>query len=806
MKTIFSPAINVEKFMTERSRTVVRFVLLGVLIVFLVPILMLALPENINPIASFTNTFFNQIISLILLVSIPLIFFIIIDTMYMSIRFRNSNLSYDVARVTEFTSPDDITAGFINSDIGFHTINRLGIFGEDINEYLSSERVKITSDSFSITPNQDGYVGFVEYGLSLYNSDKTFLEFLRKHSITEDLFKGALAWVSRNSYTYYNNKRWWTKDKFERMPSLGKNISFGQTYLLDKYGHSIYEDSAYLGLGEKYKIHDSYVNTIENVLVKDQGANAILVSESVSIGKEIVASFAKDIINGITLPALENKRIFVLDAPAIVDTIPNKAEVEKIFIKILNQATKAGNVIILIPDIVSFIESAAVLGASVSKILTDALTAPNLQVIAISESTRFHGSIENNIDLMRHFETVVVHDIDSDGAIQFIEQEVLKAESRHGILFTYPSLVAFVESSKRYFSSALLSDKVIDLLNEIIPTIKSKGIKIVRASHIYDLVEAKTGIPLGEVTDSERDMLANLEKILHERVVGQSHAINQIATALRRSRAGITNENRPLGSFLFIGPTGVGKTETTKALAEIYFKENANLIRFDMSEFTGSDALSKLIGSYDTKDPGILTSKIKENQYGVLLLDEFEKATTQVHDLFLQIIDEGEFTDGRGVKVNAKNILIIATSNAGSDLVFDAVNKGINLVKHKNEIVNSIIDRGIFKPELLNRFDGVVLFHTLSVDHLRQIAGLMIGKLNNRLKNKAIVVNTSEDLMSYLIEKGNNAKFGAREMNRVIQDEVESMIADAIIQGSIRAGDTINLTKDQSGSLVVNKV
>jgi len=286
-------------------------------------------------------------------------------------------------------------------------------------------------------------------------------------------------------------------------------------------------------------------------------------------------------------------------------------------------------------------------------------------------------------------------------------------------------------------------------------------------------------------------ILGNLEEILHKRVIGQNMAIDAISGSMRRARSGITDPNRPMGSFLFIGPTGVGKTETVKALNEVFFKNENKIIRLDMSEYNGGDAIEKLIGSYSNKTTGILASKIRDQQYGVLLLDEFEKTSDKVKDLFLQILDEGQFNDSQGNKINCRNLIIVATSNAGSQLIFNATQQGKDLSVMKDEIVGQIIDERIFKPELINRFDGTVLFHSLQKDHLQKIAKLMLEKLNKRIVKNGIKIELNEEITDYLVSIGSDPKFGAREMNRKIKDEVESLIADKIISNEIQTGDTI---------------
>ena len=279
--------------------------------------------------------------------------------------------------------------------------------------------------------------------------------------------------------------------------------------------------------------------------------------------------------------------------------------------------------------------------------------------------------------------------------------------------------------------------------------------------------------------------------------MGQNEAVSGIASAVRRARSGISNPKRPLSSFLFIGPTGVGKTEVSKALAESFFGDENKMARFDMSEYNGADALSRLIGDFALNKSGLLASKIRDNPYCVLLLDEFEKAAPDVLDLFLQILDEGIFTDALGRQVNCRNLIIIATSNAGSDLIWEAIRSGKNLAGSREFIVNSIIKDKIFKPELLNRFDGTIFFHPLQKSELQKIAELGLRKLGRRLKEKNIDLVINRDIINFLVEKGGDPQFGGRSINRAIQNEIEDLVARKIVSGEAKPGSRIEIKREE---------
>jgi ATP-dependent Clp protease ATP-binding subunit ClpC len=710
-------------------------------------------------------------------------------------KFLGQEISYEAAKIALSTDDFDITKGFLGSRLGRLILLRCGLGLSDINQFAVSQRKLISAESFSLDGEK---IGLYEYARAVIKQDKDFSDFLFSLGLQESDFLGAADWVSKIAAATKAKERWWSRDNLGKLPGLGKDWAYGRAYELEKFASFIGEKYEYSLIDNNSAYHRSEVDSLEKILSRAKEANALIVSEEGDGALDIVIRLARKIADGSVLPALEHKRIAILDTNAIIDVTKEKTAFENEIIKILNQSIKAGNIILVIQDLPALIQNARNLGSNFIDLVDPYLASSYLQFVAFADTGRFHQSVESDGGIMRRFEKIIIKE-DNDGGVilRLLEEKALEYEARQNIYFTYPSIVAIWKSADRYFNDGTLPEKAVDLLVESIPSVKQRGKNIVEKSDIEALVGAKTGIPVGEVKDSEKKKLLNLEEILHKRVVGQDAAISAISNAMRRARSGVANPNRPIGSFLFLGPTGVGKTETSKALAEVFFGNENCMMRLDMSEYTSADALDKLIGSFDEGKPGVLSSMIREKPYAVLLLDEFEKTTDRVKDLFLQIVDEGMFADMSGKKVNARNLIIIATSNAGSDIIWNLAKEEKKLVESKDAIIEDIINQGIFKPEMINRFDGVIIFNPLKENDLQSIAGNMLEKLKARIREKGFDLVINNDLINYLVSQGTDPKFGARPLNRAIQDKVEEIIAEKIIRGDLRPGSSISLTQEE---------
>lgn len=699
---------------------------------------------------------------------------------------------FEVALILYKAKKGDITKALLSSSVGKDIVLRLGVPRAEIKKFFKTRMVSDTMSLFDVQPNKPRTLE--ELAKFVFEKDKEFADYLFSIGVKENEFIGAAAWIGRMKELQRYEEKWWSRERLGRITPIGEDWAYGQTYLLDKYSMPILSgDMSPIGGTAK---NENELNQLELILSRAKEANAIIVGED-GVGKmDIVYNFARRISKETAPKQLKHKKVVVLDTDLIIASTKSKSVFEEELIKIFNQAVYAGNIILVINNLTSFISSAKVLGSDVVSIIDPYLLSSSLQVIATSSTDAFHQDIEQNTAIMRRFEKIIIEEPSKDGLIRILEDAAMDLERRNRIIFTYPAILETITSAENYFTSGVMPDRAIDILIELTPLMAQKKKILVEKEDVWDFVRAKTHVPVGEIEETEREKLMNLEEILHSRVVGQDEAVSLVSSAMRRARTGVRNPKKPMGSFLFIGPTGVGKTETAKALAHAFFGDETAISRIDMSEYQTDDALSRLIGSFEDGKVGTLSTLLREKPYGVLLLDEFEKTNPDVHDLFLQILDEGFFSDMKGKRVNARNIIFIATSNAGSDLIWDAIERGEDISEKKDELISKIIERGRFKPELLNRFDGVVLFHPLNAEHLKKIAGFMLEKLRKRLRNKGVDLVVNDVLTDYVAKEGYNPTFGARPMIRAIQEKVEQRIADKMINGEIREGSKFEFSPE----------
>jgi ATP-dependent Clp protease ATP-binding subunit ClpC len=712
--------------------------------------------------------------------------------------------SFEVAWILHRAKTVDPLVAFWQSSYGEKVARRLGISFDEVKMFLDKRQKQGGSLVFPELPmDKTDDLTLVEFVELLYKADKSFSEWLSSLDITVADLIGATDWVVWKIELVDRQERWWSVENLSDVPSLGATWSYGNTFILDKYSRDLINDPAMHIDRFRLGSRQVEVGQISTILSRQAESNCLLVAEVGTVKMDIVYELVMRIKNGRIAQALESKRPVLFQASVFLADFKHKADFENGLIAMMDEVVKAGNVLLIIDSLPNFIVGAQALGVNLVAILDPYLSSTYVQVIGLCDTDAYHKIVDKEKNLLQRFEKVQAQTLAVPEIIKMLEVKLLAYEYKTGLRFTYGALKSVVELADMYLTEGELQDKSLDLLLEVMSAYSARVSQDISKSDIYSYVKTKTNIPIGDIGQDEKAKLLNLEQVLGARVVGQIEAVKTVSSAMRRSRAEMRNVKKPIGSFLFLGPTGVGKTETAKALANVFFGSDEAMHRLDMSEYGDGQAVERLIGSFTLDKPGVLSVMLRERPYGVLLLDEFEKGSKEVHNLFLQILDEGFFSDMTGKRVNARNLIIIATSNAGSDFIWDLVEKGEDLSVAKNKLIDHIVEAGIYKPELLNRFDAVVTFTPLADNELAQIAKLMLQKTAKRLSDQGIVLEVTDMLAGYVSKFGANRVFGARPMTRFIQDNIENLIAEKMIAGEIISGSNIKLVGDSNGKLSV---
>lgn len=541
---------------------------------------------------------------------------------------------------------------------------------------------------------------------------------------------------------------------------------------------------------------------IARILTRKTKNNVVLQGEN-GVGRtSIVHLLAQKIASGQIIQQLADAQILQLNISGLLSAIASRniSELGEIFEEELRQM---GNVILFIPNFENLIDENSIEKNFVANMLKSLMNSGSNRFILTMTASGYRKITAKESAMMEKFATIKVDEPSIEETIRILNTVIQRLSKYHNISFNPEVIELSAKLSKRYIQDQFLPSKAIDILDEASSKVSLENRDTVTIDDIKTVIAEKTGIPIEKLTVSEQKKLTDLEETLNQTVIGQKEAVHVVSEVIRRSRAGLKDPKKPIGSFLFLGPSGVGKTYLAKNLTRIVYDNENAMTRIDMSEFSESHTVQRLIGSppgyVGYEEGGQLTNPIWERPYSLILLDEIEKAHAKVFDIFLQVLDEGRLTDGQGRTVDFKNTIIIATSNIASDKILDKLQKkerrflkGFEREKfYEQEILPLLKDH--FRPEFINRFDEIVAFNPLGIEELKVIGKLQIQKVQNRLHDKKITLQVSEEKLSQFAEKAHNPAFGARPLIRLIQEEVENVIARKIISGEIKEGDTVTI-------------
>ncbi len=628
---------------------------------------------------------------------------------------------------------------------------------------------------------------------SLAKNDESFKKILIETDLKKEDVENITSWLDVLEKRIEESKKFWTKENLLKFGSLGKDWASGFTVTLDQFSHDL-SKAASRHIFNEIVGHKKEIDELQTALVKSSHSNALILGDPGVGRKSLVEALAQRCYLGASLEELNNKRIVELDMISLISRIQDPEKLETMLDDIFQEVLSSGNVILVIDNLDNFVENKIVKPGTidVSGILAKYLAMPRFQFIGISSFDGLHRKIEQNPAFLEYFRKIEVSEVSELETIKILQNLALGFELQYKILILYPAIREIVNLTGRYYPSTPFPKKAIDVLEEAAVYVKSLKEKVVQPHHIAQIISDKTQIPVGKMDFKEKSVLLNLENLIHQRIVNQEEAVTEISIAMRRARSGLQSKKRPMGVFLFLGPTGVGKTETAKALAQIYFNGEDKMIRLDMSEFQDIADIPRLIGAVSpVEQQGLLTTPVREKPFSLLLLDEVEKSHPNILNLFLQVFDEGHVTDGQGRKVMFTNTIIICTSNAAAPSIFKSVEAGEKI--DKDALLGSLFEKGTFKPEFINRFDAAVIFHPLSKENLMDIAQLMMASLAKSLKEKDIEFVITEPLKAKIVELSYKPQYGAREMRRVVQDKIENKIAEALLSDKVVKGDKIEV-------------
>ena len=633
--------------------------------------------------------------------------------------------------------------------------------------------------------------------------------------------------------------------------------------VLEQFGTDLTEQAAE-GKLDPVIGREQEIGRLMQILSRRTKNNPCLVGEP-GVGKTaVIEGLAQRISGGLVPEGMKEKKIFTMDLASMIAGSKYRGEFEERMKKLIQEVKAAGNVILFLDEVHTIIGAGGAEGAmDASNILKPSLARSEIQLIGATTIGEYRKYIEKDAALERRFQPVTVEEPTKEQCLEILEGLKSRYENHHHVTVEQEALESAVALSVRYVNDRFLPDKAIDVLDEACSKVSLRGFKVsdsieeleqvidnlkvqkeeairegnmteastlhkeqiaaekkldqarnrfqkknkdrqvtVTEEDIAAVVSEWTKIPVQKLAESESERLRKLEKTLHKRVIGQDEAVTAVAKAVRRGRVGLKDPNRPIGSFLFLGPTGVGKTELSKALAEALFGDENAMIRVDMSEYMEKHSVSKMIGSppgyVGHDDGGQLSGQVRRHPYSVVLFDEIEKAHPDVFNILLQVLDDGHITDSQGRKVDFRNTVIIMTSNAGAQAIIDPKrlgfvtkeDKGADYKRMKSNVMNEI--KLVFRPEFLNRIDEIIVFHSLGSDEMKKITGLMCKEITKRAKEQLNITLTIRDsVKKHIVETGTDQKYGARPLRRAIQNQLEDALADAILSGEIKSGDHV---------------
>lgn len=603
--------------------------------------------------------------------------------------------------------------------------------------------------------------------------------------------------------------RWYERIKFLieqykikplRTGGLARDWSFGYTPLLSRFAQNISLQVSGGSLITKLDAHHGVLDQMIKTFSSGGRQNITLVGADGTGKSTVVAAFAEMLIDGLQgVPRdLLYQQVFMLDASSLISQASGRGQLENLVTAILNEAYLSKNVILFLDNAQLFFEE-GVGSVDLSNVLLPIIEAGRLRMILAMDDQRLLQISRTKPQLVHSLNTMMIEPTNQSETMQIMYDQLIAFEHQHKVTYMFQALQEAYRVGDRYIQDLAMPGKALKVL-ESAASYANNG--LVTAQSVDDAVEKTLGVKIATInSDDERQKLLHLEDLIHQQMINQTRAVSVVSDAIRRARAGVRNLDRPIGTFLFLGPTGVGKTELSKALADVYFGGEGSLIRLDLNEFVRPEDVARLLAD-GAQDPLSLTAQVQKKPFSVVLLDEIEKAHPQVLTTLLQLLDEGILRDEKNREISFRDCIVIATSNAGADRIREYIERGYQLEQFEQNFINELINANIFRPEFLNRFDEIVLFRPLGKEELLQVVDLILAGINKTLEPQKIQVAVDDEGKRLLVEAGYDPRLGARPMRRVVQRAVENTIAKQMLSGTVAPGSTTIVTGEQIKAIV----
>lgn len=683
----------------------------------------------------------------------------------------------------------------VNSGLFFEV--RFGIGGSFLKEVASDsveETAVIYEEALRIADSVDGKVTGGVIILAMVRQLPARETLLGHLQISEDDLMRGIKW-----YAYLNTLISKSQKRQKRPGGIGRDWSFGWIPNLSHFGMNISQG----GTMARGEIRTETLSQLLSGLAGGGGTIALIGKDGV--GKtELVHELASKMIQpNATVPKdLWYQQVFMLDASRLLSVANQKGALENLVASLLSEAFAAKNIIVCFDNAELFFED-GVGSVDLTSLLLPIVEARRLRIIMTMDEQRFLQISKRTPALTSAMNRIVVQATDEHDTLKVLEDHLPIIEHSRKVTFMYQALKEAYRLSQRYVYDVAMPGQAITLLEQSAEYAEDHG--VVSAKSVATAIEKMTGVKTGSASDEgEREKLLNLESLIHQRMIGQDRAVSVVSDALRRARSGVRNQNRPVGTFLFLGPTGVGKTELAKSLAAVYFGGEKNIIRLDMNEYVSPNDVARLIAD-GADDPSSLTAQVMKQPFSVVLLDELEKAHSSVLTTLLQLLDEGILRDVRNREVSFRDTVVIATSNAGADRIQEYLQRGYNLQQFEESFINELISSHLFHPEFLNRFDEIVVFGPLEKSQLLQVVDLILNDVNKNLAEQKITITVTLDAKEYLVEAGYDVRLGARPMRRVVQRAVENTVAKLLLSNAATPGSTIEITREQVAGILASR-